>query len=117
MSNNNTTALMQKGVSTNTVCKQFTECQVVLDSINGTLIPMSAIVGLTLFEDIFSLLPTAVIDITDSGDYFNVGDLHVGQTLYIQYKPSKNYASEKAQKEGTSWGRWGVGFTVSGWRP
>lgn len=97
MSNNNTTALMQKGVSTNTVCKQFTECQVVLDSINGTLIPMSSIVGLTLFEDIFSLLPTAVIDITDSGDYFNVGDLHVGQTLYIQYKPSKNYASEKAR--------------------
>lgn len=94
---NNLTALLQKGVSTNTVCNQFTECQVVLDSINGTQIPMSAITQLTLFEDIFSLLPTAMIDITDSGNYFNLGDLHVGQTVYIQYKPTKNFAKETAK--------------------
>lgn len=88
---------MQKGVNTNTVCTQFTEYQVVLNSINGEQIPKSAIMKLTLFEDIFSLLPTAVIDMTDSGEYFNIGDLKVGQTLYIQYKPSKNFASEKAR--------------------
>ena len=40
--------------------------------------------------------------------------------LSEQARMSRVTVAERAshiQKEGTSWGRWGVGFTVSGWRP
>ena len=75
------TSLLQKGITSNTVCKKTNDYQIVLGSITGLELQNTNIVNFVIEEDIFSLLPAASFDIADSGALFDNGNLYVGQPL------------------------------------
>ena len=85
------TSLLQKGITSNTVCKKTNDYQIVLGSITGLELQNTNIVNFVIEEDIFSLLPAASFDIADSGALFDNGNLYVGQTVYVQFAPMKMF--------------------------
>jgi len=88
------TSLLQRGISSNTVCNKTNDYQIVLGSITGLELQNSNISNFLIEEDIFSLLPSASFDIVDSGTLFDSGNIYVGQTIYVQFSPIKMFNTE-----------------------
>lgn len=88
------TSLLQRGISSNTVCNKTNDYQIVLGSITGLELQNSNISNFLISEDIFSLLPAASFDIVDDGTLFGSGDMYVGQTLYVQFSPMRMFNKE-----------------------
>lgn len=88
------TSLLQRGVSSNTVCNKTNDYQIVLGSIDGLELANTNIKNFQIEEDIFSLLPAMCFDMVDSGSLFNSGDMYVGQTLYVQFAPMRMFNKE-----------------------
>lgn len=88
------TSLFQRGSNTNTVCHFANDYQIVLGSINGVEIPNTSVTNFILEEDLFSLLPAVSITVVDSGNFFDSGDMYLGQTVYIQFSPKRMFSQD-----------------------
>ena len=78
-------------MNTNTVYNQINDVLIALDSVDGTIIAKSNIFDFALFEDLFTLLPSARFNLKDAAGDVHDNTLYIGQTVYIMYKPVKAF--------------------------